>query len=115
MSSFPFDTHRVVKDLEEAGFTEAQAEAVIAALGTAVSSNLATKADMDGLKAELKADNIALRDELKTDNATLRSDMQSENATLRSDIQSLELRMTIRLGAIAVAVATVAVAVAKFL
>ena len=152
MTSFPFDTHRAVKELEKAGFSEA----VVETLGIAISGNLATKADFDllmtglnGVKSDLaelnnktdrlaeslraetdalKEDNASIRAEMRTESASLRSEMQAGNASIRSELQAesastrsemqaLELRMTIRLGAIAIAVATVAVAVAvaKFL
>ena len=163
MTSFPFDTHRAVKELEKAGFSEAQAEAVVETLGIAIGGNLATKADFDllmtglngvksdlvelnnktdrlaesmraetdalkednasiraemhtenaSLRSEIKAGNASIRSELQAESASTRSEMQAGNASLRSEMQALELRMTIRLGAIAVA--TVAVAVAKFL
>ena len=36
MGSVIFDTHKIVKDLQDAGFDEAQAEAVVNALGSAM-------------------------------------------------------------------------------
>ena len=141
MTAFSFDTHRVVKELEEAGFSQTQAEAVVSALGSAFSGNLATKADLDLLKAELKAEFKAdvaelkaefkadigelktefkadigeLRNETQNENASIRSEIKSESASLRSELQSLELRMTLRLGAIVVVAAAVATAIARFL
>ena len=137
MTAFSFDTHQVVKDLEQAGFNETQAEAVVAALGASISGNLATKADLDLLKAELKADlkseaanlrtefkaDIAeLRTEfkadiaeLKNDNASTRSELKAESNSLRSEMQSLELRMTVRLGAMVTIATAVIVAAVKFL
>ena len=46
MTTIPFDTHKIVKELQEAGFDEPQAEAVVSAMGAAVVGNLATKADL---------------------------------------------------------------------
>ena len=128
MTAFSFDTHRVIKELEEAGFSEKQAETIVAALGTAISGNLATKADLDLLKAELKAEfkaeNAALRDELKADNAALKDELKAENTSMRTEfqteiadikskLQSLELRMTLRMGGIAAAAVGIAVAVVR--
>jgi DNA-binding transcriptional MerR regulator len=51
------DTLKVAKRLREAGFTEPQAEAVVAAVREgAEGADLATRADIAELRAELKAD-----------------------------------------------------------
>ena len=48
-----FDTLKAAKTLKEAGFEEAQAEAVVAAVGGAMGENVATKADLTALEARL--------------------------------------------------------------
>ena len=48
-----FDTLKAAKTLKEAGFEEAQAEAVVAAVGGAMGENVATKADLAALEARL--------------------------------------------------------------
>ena len=62
MVSLTFDTHKVVKDLQDAGFDEAQAEAVVNALGSAIDRDVvrpdalkdfATKADMKDLELRI--------------------------------------------------------------
>ena len=55
MATFVFDTHRAVKDLEEAGFPEAQAEALVEIVGAAVGENAATKADLDAMEQRMTA------------------------------------------------------------
>ena len=50
-----FDTHRFVKNLTASGFTEQQAEALANEQVHLFESNLATKADLLGVKAELEA------------------------------------------------------------
>ena len=93
MVSVTFDTHRVVKDLQDAGFDEAQAEAVVKALGETI--------DRDTVKPEdLK--NFAT----KADIAGLRAEMQTE-------LKALELRLTVRLTGIIIAVVGLAVAILK--
>jgi hypothetical protein len=52
-----------------------------------------------GVRQELKADAAALRQEFKADAATLRQEMVAELSSMRRDIQQLELRMTVKLGA----------------
>ena len=44
-----FDTHRAVKGLKDAGFEEAQAEAVVTILGEVLDGAVATKADLKDL------------------------------------------------------------------
>ena len=56
MATFVFDTHRAVKDLEEAGFPEAQAEALVEIVGLAVGENAATKGDLDAMERRLEAE-----------------------------------------------------------
>ena len=55
MAALLFDTHKAVKDLQEAGFDEAQAEAVVATVGTAIVGNVATKQDISDLRSEMQA------------------------------------------------------------
>ena len=50
-----FDTHRFVKRLSENGFTEQQAEVLADEQVQLLNSNLATKADLFSVKAELNA------------------------------------------------------------
>ena len=49
-----FDTHRFVKNLTASGFTEAQAEALVHEQIHLLEANLATKADLSSVKADLK-------------------------------------------------------------
>ena len=56
MTTLAFDTHRAVKALCEAGAAEPLAEAVVATVGEAIGGNVATKADIAEVRAELKAE-----------------------------------------------------------
>jgi predicted nucleic acid-binding Zn-ribbon protein len=104
-----FDTHRAVKKLTGAGFSEFQAEALIDAVGDEHEA-LATKADLLAARADLRGIISALRTELKEDVAALLAELTGEIAsaraetnTIRSEMQALELRMTMRLGGLVVA------------
>ena len=115
-----FDTHRAVKKLTGAGFSEGQAEALIDAVGDEHEA-LATKADMLAVRADLREEVSALRAELKEDITALRAERNedvtsvlTEINTLRSDMQSLELRMTLRLGGL-VAAGVAILAVLEFI
>ena len=111
----------VVKRLTASGFSEAQAEAVIEAIGD-VRDDLATRADLQAQSAEFRGEMAALRSDMQAEMATLRADLQAQSAALRSemaslrsdmqsDMQALELRLTIRLGAVVGATSLVTIGV----
>ena len=93
MGSVIFDTHKVVKDLQDAGFEEAQAEAVVNALGSAI--------DRDVVKPE----------DLKE--FATKADIAEFRAEMRAEMKALELRMTVRLTGVMVALAGFTVAALK--
>jgi hypothetical protein len=87
MAAVTFDTLKFVKTLQAAGVDTPQAEAFAAAVRDSTdAADLATKADLREVKAELK-----------------------------SDLRELELRMTIKLGTMLVATVGVAVALMKLI
>ncbi len=97
MAALLFDTHKAVKDLQEAGFDEAQAEAVVATVGTAIIGNVATKQDV-----------------VEARNAS-KSDIQTLGSGLRSEMQAMELRITLRMGGLIVAGVALIIALDKLL
>ncbi len=86
------DTLKVAKRLREAGFTEPQAEAVIAAVqdGTET-AELATKADLAGLRVEVKADIASLRSELRETELRLEAKIEAIKADILNRIFGLIL------------------------
>ena len=72
--------------MQEAGFDEAQAEAVVATVGTAIIGNVSTKQDV----------------------------LDSRN-DLRSEMQAMELRITLRMGGLIVAGVALIIALDKLL
>ena len=104
MAVVALDTHAVVKELQAAGFSEAQAEAVTHAVRRAQDvdlSHLATKSDIqalrmeiDGLRAGTKADLDSLRAGTKADLDSLRTstkaDIDSLRAGTKADIAELK-------------------------
>ena len=68
MTTLAFDTHRAVKALRDAGFSDEQAEAVTEQISAAIGESVATKADL----AEVRAD----------------------VAAVQANLEKLELRMT---------------------
>ena len=91
------DTLKVARRLREAGFSEPQAEAVVAAVQEAtVSGDLATKADVGAVRTEL----AEVRAELKADIAELRAELKAEIADLRNELRQSELRLEAKLESI---------------
>ena len=80
-----FDTHRFVKRLTESGFTERQAETLAEEHVDLLNANLATKADI----AEIKADIDALRQETKADIARVEASVDALRQTTKADIDAL--------------------------
>jgi hypothetical protein len=82
MPAVPFDTLKPARRLESAGFPTQQAGDMAEGIAEAP-SELATKADIAGLRNDTKADIAALRTDIEL---------------LRRDIELAKRDMTIRLG-----------------
>jgi hypothetical protein len=94
MDAAPFDTHAVVKDLVAAGFTEQQAEAQVQALMRLAREQLATKWDILELQKDIA--------EIRRDIADVKRDIKELESSTKRDLKELEMRLTIRLGAMLV-------------
>ena len=84
-----FDTHRFVKRLTESGFTERQAETLAEEHVALLNANLATKTDIEAVKAGIET----LRQETKADIEAvkagieaLRQETRAEIATVKADL-----------------------------
>ncbi|MFO1428623.1 MAG: DUF1640 domain-containing protein [Candidatus Competibacteraceae bacterium] len=75
MSALAFDTHAAVKKLQQAGFTEQQAEAQTALLMDVIAGEVATKLDLENVRAELKRDIEAVKLDLENVRAELKRDI----------------------------------------
>ena len=80
-----FDTHRFVKRLTESGFTEKQAETLAEEHVALLNANLATKADVAAVKAEVEA----LRQETKADIARVEAGIEALRQETRAGIETL--------------------------
>ena len=76
MTTLALDTLKAAKKLRDAGFGEAQAEALVTVVSSALDDTVATKADIKEVRVDINA--------LK--------------AKFEADLKSLEQRMTIKLG-----------------
>ena len=73
-----FDTLKAVKALRNAGFDEAQAEAVVETVGDAMVGNVASKSDLQQTEARLLTETADLRSELKTEISALKADLYKQ-------------------------------------
>ena len=129
------DTHKAVKTLTGAGFSETQAEALIETMGdsrdalatkadvqelahtTSVDmQNLAqtTSADIQELARATKADIQDLARATAADIATVRADFKTELKDLELRLEQRLNRQTIQLAGLAIAAGGVAVAILKW-
>ena len=77
-----FDTLAVARRLQEADFTDRQAEALTGAIGTALTGGVATKADIADLRSEMGEMKADLRSEM----AELRGEMDARFARVEADL-----------------------------
>jgi hypothetical protein len=98
-SSIPFDTHAYVKRLEAAGVPEPQAEVHAEALAELVVTHLATKQDLTDMEARMDS-------RFKEVN----SRFNELEARMDSRCKELELRLTLRFGAMLAASIAIVVA-----
>ncbi len=93
-----FDTHRYVKRLTQAGFSEKQAETLAAEQVAILNANLANKADIAEIRVELaeihaeiektRAEIESLRKDTKTEIESLRKDTKTEIELLRQETKA---------------------------
>ena len=118
------DTHKAVKTLTGAGFSETQAEALIETMGDS-RDVLATKADMQELAHMTSADMQELARATKADMQelaqTTKADIAAVRADFKTELKDLELRLeqrlnrqTIQLAGLAIAAGGVVVAILKW-
>ncbi len=101
MTPFSFDTLGASKQLREAGMPEGMAEAVVSVFQHAATSpdfsHLATKDDLEGLRAATKADLEDLRVATKADLEGLRvatkADLEGFRIAAKADVEVVEARL----------------------
>ena len=85
------DTLKVAKRLRETGFTEPQAEAVIAAVQEAAEgAEFATKGDLAEVRVELKAEIVSLRSELREVELRLEAKITESELRLEAKIEAIK-------------------------
>jgi len=133
VATFVFDTHRAVKNLEEAGFEEAQAEALVEIVGSAVGENVATKADLDAMERRtvsrfealeqstttrfeaLEQKMTARFEAMATQYAALEQKLDFEIRSVRSDMRNMENRIVLKLGGVILATGALVFAALRYI
>jgi hypothetical protein len=123
MGAVPFDTMKLARRLESAGFAPRQAGDTAEALAEAMAgAELATTANLAevrveiaAVRAELKAEIAAVRAELKAEIAELRAELRVEIAAVRAQIELLRRDITIRLGSMIVVAVGILLAAIRYL
>ena len=94
MTNLLFDTHRTFSALREAGFDDAQANAMMDMVGMALGENVATKQDVLEVRNEMRLQVSELRAEMQKQGSDLRAEMQKINSERKAETQQLgsELR-----------------------
>jgi hypothetical protein len=92
------DTLKVARRLREAGFNEAQAEAVAVVVQEGSEGvDLATKGDLALQSVELRAEIAAQGAELRAEIAAQGAELRLEIAAVRSEMREMEQRLTARI------------------
>ena len=112
MAALAFDTYKAVKALQAAGAAEPLAEAVVATVGAAVGDNVATKADLAEVKAELKAALAGVKAELKTDLAEVKAELKEDAAKGIQEVYKFLVMSTLTIAGTIIATA---IAVVRYL
>ena len=129
MTIVAFDTLRFSRNLAEAGLAPAQADGIAAATAGALAEvvgqlatredlaiqNQGVKAEIEALRQETRAEFAAIRAEFRAEFAAHRHEVSTEIAGLRRDMAELELRMTIKLGAMMSGAVVLTAALARLL
>ena len=88
---------------------------MVGAVGGAIGSDLATKSELKAEVQSIRSDMKSVESKLRAEIQTVRGEVQAVRSDLQSQMQALELRMTLRIGALLIAVAGLIIAAQRFL
>ncbi len=123
MGAVPFDTLKLARRLEGAGFPPKQAGDTAEALAEAMSgAELASGSDVAAVRSEvatlgsqLRAEIAALGSELRAEIAAVRAQVAAVRAELKAEIELLRRDLTIRLGSMLIVAVGVILAAIRYL
>ena len=99
-ASIFYDTHAAVRQLTTAGMPEPHAEAVVRGQVHLIQHNLATKADIEQIRADVETSRL----ETKADIEKLRLETKAEIVTAKHDLVKWIVTMNLTTAAVIVAV-----------
>lgn len=106
--TYAFDTLKFTQRLEQVGVGREQAEAHAELARDMILADVATKADLVALETALKT-------EIRTEITGVKAEIGTMKKEFEGSLRELELRMTVKLGAIIAAAAAAVAALQKFL
>jgi hypothetical protein len=123
MGAAPFDTLKLARRLEVAGFPPKQAGDTAEALAEAMSgARLATgddiasvRGEIAALRAEFRTEIAALRAEFRAEIAAVRAEFRAEIAAVRAELELLRRDLTIRLGGMMIVAVGIILAAIRYL
>lgn len=116
MNAIPFDTLKMARKLEAAGFPGPQAAGAAEAMAEAMAgAELATKADVLAVKSDLQTVKTDLERTILQTRQDLENKIDRVDSKLESKIELLRRDMTIRLGAMLIASTSIILTAIRFL
>lgn len=101
MGAVPFDTLKLARRLESAGFPPQQAGDTAEALAEAMSgAQLATSADIASVRTEVTTQGSELRTEIRTQGSQLRAEIAAQGSELRAEIAALRSEFRAEIAAV---------------
>ena len=97
MTTITFDTRKAVRNLQDAGFNDAQADAMVDTLSEAFTDTVTTKTDI----AEVKTDIAAVRADLDKLESSVKAELKAEIAGVKGDIKLLKWMVGVILACVA--------------
>ncbi|OAS22469.1 coiled-coil domain-containing protein [Methylobacterium platani] len=105
-----------VETRNEFAAVRAEMKAEFAAVRSEIAAfKVETRSEFAAVRAEMKAEFAAVRSEMKTEFAAVPSEMRTESTSVRSELKLLEQRMTIKLGAMLVALGGILIAAIRYM
>ena len=86
MTTVTFDTRKAVRNLQAAGFSDTQADAMVDTLAEAFTDTVATKADIVTVRSDIDR----LEASTKADIAEVKADLKADIAEVKAEIGRLE-------------------------
>lgn len=115
------DRLTLTRALESGGMASQAAERIATEIYAAIHDNVASKADVAAIRAdiasirgEMRADLTAVHSETRIEIAAIRSEMHADIAAVRGEMREMEQRIIIRLGGMIVIGTGVLIAIKYF-